>query len=151
MDRVAIDDPRLQAIAAEEIRARLVGLPEEVVAPLVAAQLAAKFSSLIARHPDAAADLIVGRGYRIVARGRAEIRLCDIAVASAERGRGFGSLLLRDLLEEADAAGAAVVLSVWHDVPARAWYERHGFAAVGGNAQTYVEMRREYRSIHSVA
>lgn len=151
MDRVAIDDPRLQDIAAEDIRGRLAGFPDAVVEPLVAAQLAAKFHSLVAQHPRAAADLIAGCGYRIVARSVREFRLCDIAVPAAERGRGYGALLLGDLLEEADAAGAAVVLSVWHDSPARCWYERHGFVAVGGDPHTYLEMRREYRSIHSVA
>lgn len=143
MDRVAIDDPRLQEIAAEGLRARLAGIPDALAAPLVAAQLMAKFSSLVAQHPDAAADLIEGRGYRIVSRSGAELRLCDIAVASAERGRGVGGVLLRDLLDEADDAGAAVVLSVWHDAPARAWYERHGFVAVGGDEQAYLDLRRE--------
>ena len=143
MDEVSIDDPRVQEIAAEEIRARFAGLPDGVAASLVSAQLAAKFRSLIAQHPDAVAHLIAGYGYRVVARAAGVIRLCDTAVSTPARGRGYGTLLLRDLLDEADAAGAPLELSVWHDAPARSWYERHGFVVVGGDPHAYIDMRRE--------
>lgn len=151
MDRVAVDDPRVQEIAAEELRARLSGVPAVVADTLVAAQLTAKFGAFDVQHPDAVADLIPDRGYRVVSRAEGAIRLCDIGVARAARGSGCGTVLLQGLLEEADAAGAALELSVWHDAPARAWYERHGFVAVGGDPQGHLEMRREYCSIHSVA
>jgi len=57
-------------------------------------------------------------------------RLRGMAVVSSLRGRGLGGELLQRGIELADRAGVDVV---WCNgrVPARSFYERHGFAAVG--------------------
>ena len=68
----------------------------------------------------------VGRLY--VARWKDEIRIMDIAVLPEHRGNGVGSSLLRDLLDEADAAGKSVTIHVERLNPALRLYERLGFS-----------------------
>ena len=66
-----------------------------------------------------------------------------ISVVPSRRRHGVGQELLDALLERARAAGhAAVSLSVESDSPAVAFYERHGFAAVGEHEGGLV-MRRD--------
>lgn len=162
IERVSLDDPRLRAIAAEELHQRLHGIPVAVAGPLVEVQLTSKFAGLLAQHPDAVGLLLSMDGapaaYAVTADAvdsAAAVRLCDIAVSATARGRGVGGRLLSIILGEADAAEAVVTLSVWHDAPARGWYERRGFVVAGGDSEGYLEMRREpageYPSIHSVA
>jgi ribosomal protein S18 acetylase RimI-like enzyme len=74
-------------------------------------------------------DIPVGRLY--VARSAAEIRVIDISLAPAARGRGYGTHLLRELLAESDATGVAVVMHVERFNPARRLYERLGFRVQG--------------------
>lgn len=134
-------------IAADELRQRLHGLPDAVAEPLIGAQLASKLHALRAQHPDAVVDLVSSAGspvaYIVTDEVDGVIRLCDIVVISRARGRGHGHALLARLLGKADAGAEAVELSVWHDAPARAWYERRGFRTVGGDPHGHVEMRRE--------
>jgi ribosomal protein S18 acetylase RimI-like enzyme len=68
----------------------------------------------------------VGRLY--VHRGPSEIRIVDIALLPEHRGDGVGTLLLRDLLAEADAAGKSVTIHVERMNPALRLYERLGFS-----------------------
>jgi len=67
----------------------------------------------------------VGRLY--VARWPKEIRIMDIALLPAHRGRGFGSAILGELLAEGQATGRTVSIHVEHHNPARSLYERLGF------------------------
>ena len=69
-----------------------------------------------------------GRLY--VARWPEEIRIMDIALLPTERGKGVGTMLLRDLQDEAAAAGKRVTIHVESENPAMAWYERLGFGRV---------------------
>ncbi|MBO9626542.1 MAG: GNAT family N-acetyltransferase [Microbacterium sp.] len=151
----ALDDRRVRALAAEEFHARLRGIPEAVAGPLISAQATSKLGGLAAAYPDAAVELVLvdgaAAGYVVTASADDGIRLCDIVVAEASRGTGVGRAMLAGVVERADADGAAVTLSVWHDAAARAWYARHGFVVCGGDPQGHVEMRREYPGIHSVA
>jgi ribosomal protein S18 acetylase RimI-like enzyme len=86
-------------------------------------------------HPDGdflvveVAGTAAGRLY--VARCAGEVRLVDIALLPAYRGRGIGTALVTGLQREAAAAGQVVVLHVRADSPARALYERLGFRVVG--------------------
>jgi ribosomal protein S18 acetylase RimI-like enzyme len=67
-------------------------------------------------------------GYGFVATDVPEL---SIAVESAARGRGIGSLLLETLIADARAAGfPALSLSVERDNPALRLYERAGFTRV---------------------
>ena len=98
-----------------------------------------------ANYPGATFDVIevdgepAGRLY--VHRGDDEIRIMDIALAPAFRGRGIGTALLRDLMEEAGASGRALSIHVEINNPARRLYERLGFSPAGEHG-VYVLMRR---------
>ena len=67
-----------------------------------------------------------GRLY--VARWKKELRIVDIALLPEHRGRGIGAELLRELLEEADAAGKPVTIHVERENPAMGLYQRLGFS-----------------------
>jgi GNAT superfamily N-acetyltransferase len=67
-----------------------------------------------------------GRLY--VYRGEREIRVVDVALLPEHRGGGVGTALLRDLLDEGDAAGKRVTIHVERFNPALRLYERLGFA-----------------------
>lgn len=68
----------------------------------------------------------VGRLY--VDRRADEIRILDIALLPAHRGRGIGKALLGPLLAEAEAAGKPVRIYVESHLPrARGFFERLGF------------------------
>jgi ribosomal protein S18 acetylase RimI-like enzyme len=69
-----------------------------------------------------------GRIY--VARWPQEIRVIDIALLPAFRGRGLGTRLLMEVLDEARTAGKPVRIHVEVMNPARALYERLGFRQV---------------------
>ena len=80
-----------------------------------------------------------GRLY--VARWEREIRIVDIALLPAFRGRGIGGALVGALIEEADAAGKPLSIHVEHTNRARRLYERLGFRPVGDEG-VYVLMER---------
>jgi ribosomal protein S18 acetylase RimI-like enzyme len=67
-----------------------------------------------------------GRFY--VHRGESEIRIVDIALLPEHRGGGVGTALLRELLDEADAAGKRVTIHVERFNAALRLYERLGFS-----------------------
>ena len=97
-----------------------------------------------ANYPGATFDVIevngkpAGRLY--VHRGQDEIRIMDIALAPPFRGRGIGTGLLRELMEEAGASGRALSIHVEMNNPARRLYERLGFSPAGEHG-IYVLMR----------
>ncbi|MBV9957175.1 MAG: GNAT family N-acetyltransferase [Acidobacteria bacterium] len=70
----------------------------------------------------------VGRLY--VERREGEIRILDITLLTAERGRGVGSSLLRALLEEAEETGKSVSIYVENYNPSRRLFERLGFRVI---------------------
>lgn len=86
-------------------------------------------------YPDASLDVIdvggepAGRLY--VARWPDEIRIMDIALLPEYRGRGIGTNLLEALLDEAAMEGKRLSIHVEKVNPARALYERLGFAEAG--------------------
>ena len=96
-------------------------------------------------YTDTSYDVILAEAERAgrlyVARWPDEVRIVDIALLPAFRGRGLGSSLLGDLIAEADAAGKPLSIHVEMNNPARPWYERLGFEAAG-EFGVYVLMRR---------
>jgi ribosomal protein S18 acetylase RimI-like enzyme len=108
-------------------------------------QFEAQERSYRAQTPDAGVSVVlldgepVGR--LIVARREREIRIVDIALLPEHRGAGIGTRLLRRLLAEADALGAATTVHVTLGNRARALYERLGFTEVGRDG-VYAAMRR---------
>ena len=67
----------------------------------------------------------IGRLYRD--RRADEIRVVDIALLGAERGRGVGGRLMREILAEAAREGVGVRIHVERSNPARRLYDRLGF------------------------
>jgi ribosomal protein S18 acetylase RimI-like enzyme len=64
----------------------------------------------------------------IVNYGVSEIRLVDIALLPAYRGRGIGTHLFAALFEEAAKQDVPLRLSVIRSNPVAGWYSRLGFA-----------------------
>lgn len=67
----------------------------------------------------------IGRLY--VERSPSEHCIIDIALLPAHRGKGFGSALLTDLIDEAATVGKSVSIHVEKNNPARRLYQRLGF------------------------
>jgi GNAT superfamily N-acetyltransferase len=76
------------------------------------------------RLPDRG-DEGVGRLY--IDRWTNEHCIIDIAFLAEHRGKGLGEALLRDLMDEASAAGKAVMIYVEKFNPAMRLYHRLGF------------------------
>ena len=71
-----------------------------------------------------------------------EIRVVDIAMLPAYRGGGIGTLLLRRVFDEGDAAGKPVSIHVEIFNPARRLYDRLGFVEKGTHGDVYILMER---------
>ncbi|HEY2507674.1 MAG TPA: GNAT family N-acetyltransferase [Streptosporangiaceae bacterium] len=72
-------------------------------------------------------------GRLIVSRREDEIRIVDLALLPEFRGAGIGHELVSRLLAEADAARLPVRCHVLGTNPARAFWERAGFATLEGD------------------
>ena len=84
----------------------------------------------------------IGRIYIDTAPG--PLRLMDIALLPAERGRRLGTAFLGWLCTWADREGRVVTLHVEANNPARRLYQRHEFVD-DGEEGPYVRMRRDPR------
>jgi ribosomal protein S18 acetylase RimI-like enzyme len=74
-------------------------------------------------------------------RGLTDYRIIDISLLPACRNRGIGTLILQDIIAEAEAATLSVRLSVVMNNPARHLYERLGFTGTGDNG-VYLSLER---------
>ncbi len=84
----------------------------------------------------------IGRVY--VDRRDDEIRLIDIALVAERRGEGLGTLLLKDLLDEAAAHRLPVRIHVEQFNPAFRWYQRLGFVLLEDKGvYQFMEWRRD--------
>lgn len=125
---------RLYASTREEELATVVDWTAEQKAAFVRQQFEAQHRHYQTYYPEASFDLVlldgepVGRLY--VARWTREIRLVDIALVPAARGRGLGTALLRDLLAEGERSGKAVSIHVERFNPALRLYRRLGFREI---------------------
>jgi ribosomal protein S18 acetylase RimI-like enzyme len=94
-------------------------------------QFRAQHTDYQKNYPDA--DWLVtmrggeGAGRLYIERWRTEHRVIDIAFLPEQRGHGFGEALLRDLMDEAAAAGKSVSTHVEKHNPAMRLYHRLGF------------------------
>lgn len=125
---------RLYASTREEELATVVDWTAEQTAAFVRQQFEAQHHHYRKYYPEASFDLVledgvpVGRLY--VARWTREIRLVDIALVPAARGRGLGTALVRDLLAEGERTGKAVSIHVERFNPALRLYRRFGFREI---------------------
>jgi ribosomal protein S18 acetylase RimI-like enzyme len=143
-----VAEPHLRPVADGD-RPFLVGLygsvrePELAHVPwddtakraFVEQQFTAQDAHYRSNYPGATLDVVevdgepAGRLY--VHRGPSDIRIMDIALAPAFRGRGIGTTLLHALVEEAAASGRKLSIHVEMNNPARRLYERLGFEPAG--------------------
>ena len=107
-------------------------------------QFSAQDQHYRSNYPGASLDVIEVDGERAgrlyVYRGKDDIRIMDIALAPAFRGRGIGTGLLEELMEEARSSGRSLSIHVEQQNPARSLYDRLGFVAVGEHG-VYVLMQ----------
>jgi ribosomal protein S18 acetylase RimI-like enzyme len=97
------------------------------------------------QFPDASHDLIlcdeVPAGRLLVNREAGKIYLVDIALLAEYRGKGIGTALLKDLVEEAENFGAALGLHVLKTNPAARLYTRMGLTVTADDG-FYLEMKK---------
>ena len=130
------DEPLLCAVyastRAEELA--LTDWSEERKAEFCQQQFAAQDAHYRQHYPSAQYSIIerdgVAAGRLFVDRWEKEIRIMDIALLPEHRGAGIGTRLLRELQEEARAAGRALSIHVEKFNPALRLYERLGFRAI---------------------
>ena len=130
------DHPFLRDLYAGVRAAELapVAWPEEAKRRFLDEQFALQHQHYLKNYVGADLLLIgkdgaaIGRIY--VYRTPAEIRLMDIALIPAERGRGIGSALLHELMDEARTASCQLTLHVEPDNPAQRLYQRLGFTLI---------------------
>jgi hypothetical protein len=114
-----------------------------MVAQLLDMQYRGQGMSYRAQFPNAESSIVwlgeerIGRLY--VNESADELRVVDIALSAAYRGRGFGRKLLEDVGARARARGVPVRLSVRPDSAAARLYQRVGFVAVSAT-DTHIEM-----------
>jgi ribosomal protein S18 acetylase RimI-like enzyme len=132
----AADEEFLRAVYASTRAEELTVTPwtDEQKATFCDMQFDAQRAHYAEAYPELEQDVIVvdgedaGRLY--VARLPGDIRVVDIAILPAFRGRGVGEKLLSDVLAEARAAGGKVTIHVEHQNRARHLYDRLGFVVV---------------------
>lgn len=131
-----------------DAHAPLFLLEPEVARDLVDLQVRAQEREYAVAYPRATHEILVVDGTPV---GRLVlddapgcVRVVDLCVASAHRGRGIGSAVLRDVVRAAQSDGRTVRLSVWSgNTGARRLYESCGFVADRDHdAVGHVEMTR---------
>jgi GNAT superfamily N-acetyltransferase len=112
----------------------VTGWTEEQKADFCRRQFDAQSAHYAANYPGASFQVIereggpAGRLY--VARWEKEIRIVDITLLPESRGAGIGTKLLRDLQEEARAAGKSLTIHVERFNRALQLYQRLGFEQI---------------------
>jgi ribosomal protein S18 acetylase RimI-like enzyme len=104
-------------------------------AAFLQAQFEAQHAHYQSHYPNAS-WLVISRGTEPIGRlyldrWKKEHRLVDIALLPEHRGLGYGTAMLRDLIEEADAAGKPLSIHVEKNNRAMGLYRRLGFRPVG--------------------
>jgi ribosomal protein S18 acetylase RimI-like enzyme len=77
-----------------------------------------------------------------VSRDSAQWKLIQIQLVPELQGQGLGADLLAKIIAEADNANVAIALSVLKANPARALYERLGFAVIGESEHEFDMLRQ---------
>jgi ribosomal protein S18 acetylase RimI-like enzyme len=134
----AADRPFLLALFATTSAVAHAPLPPAQRDALLAMQFDARERSHGTHFPDARSDVIERSGEAIgrivVARDATSLRLVDLVLAPASRGRGIGTALVTLLQAEAAQGGRRVQLYVARDNPALRLYGRLGFRVVAEDA-----------------
>ena len=130
------DEGFLRQVYAESRREELdqVVWPEGVREEFLRSQFDAQAAHYILHYPGAEFLIIAQEGQPAgrlyVKRSTPEIRIMDIALIPAFRGKGIGTALLGQLIDEGKAAGSIVTIHVEKFNPALNLYQRLGFRTV---------------------
>jgi ribosomal protein S18 acetylase RimI-like enzyme len=141
------DEPFALSVYASTREQELAPVPwsDEQKAAFVGMQFETQSAHYAQHYTGLTSDVILVDGERagrlLVARWREEIRIVDITLLPAFRGRGAGSGLLADLMDEATEMGKRLSIHVERHNRALGLYERLGFEPVG---ETGVYLRMEW-------
>ena len=141
------DEPFLLSVYASTRAEELAPVPwsAEEKAAFVAMQFEAQSAHYAQHYDGLTSDVILvdgePAGRLLVARWREEIRIVDITLLPAFRGRGAGSELLAELMDEATEMGTRLSIHVERHNRARGLYDRLGFKRV---AETGIYLRMEW-------
>lgn len=132
----ADDMPQLKAMYADSRAKEMQSFPftPEQSAQFLQMQFNAQHQHYQTHYPNASYELIllndevIGRLY--VERGQQEMLIIDILIVSAHCQRGFGSYLLRNLIDEANNTNQRLTAHVELHNPARRLYQRLGFIEI---------------------
>jgi len=130
------DEPFLARLYAStrEQELALINWSDEQKALFCRLQFNAQTADYQRNYPDASFDVIerdgVAAGRLLVLRSEEAVHVIDIALLPEHRGAGIGTKFLRELQEEAKAAGKKLSIHVEVFNPARRLYERLGFKQV---------------------
>lgn len=127
------DLPFLEALYAGTRTEELAGVPwtDEQKGAFLHQQFTAQHAHYQQHYPTARFEVLevdgrsIGRLY--VARWPQEIRLMDLALVAEYRGRGIGTALLRELIDEGGRSRRPLTVHVERMNPANRLYERLGF------------------------
>ncbi len=130
------DEPLLREVYASSRAEELAhtGLDQQQVEAFIDMQFRAQHTHYHERFPNAKYDVIivddqpVGRCY--VARSHDEIRILDLTILTAFRGRGYGAALLADLAKEADLKVIPVRVYVDANSSALRLFEHQGYQQI---------------------
>ncbi|MBX3120522.1 MAG: GNAT family N-acetyltransferase [Fimbriimonadaceae bacterium] len=113
---------------------QMSGIVGDPLAQLLESQYHARQTHYAAMYPTAEYRLILADGEltggMIVREMDEHLHLIDITLLDECRGRGIGTLVMRELQATAESAGKGVLLHVEHFNPARRLYDRLGFVEV---------------------
>jgi len=139
------DEPLLFKLYASTRLEEFAHMPlsAEQLEAILKMQFIAQQRGYEAQHPLADHHIILFEdeeiGRILLDRSKDRFHLADITLLPEFRGRGIGSLLLKNLQEEAALAGKSFGLFVFLSNPAKRLYERLGFSEVGANG-LYTQM-----------
>lgn len=107
------------------------GWPQPMIDAFLAQQHDAQHAHYSAHYPGISRQAIQQQGADIgrlyLYAGASDLRIVDIALLPAARGRGIGGALLADVLAYAQARGLRASIHVEQQNPARRLYIRAGF------------------------
>jgi ribosomal protein S18 acetylase RimI-like enzyme len=139
------DTPFLRSVFGETRRAELLaaGVGEREADLLIELQMRARDAQYRSAFPLAEHAIVevddVPAGRLVVDRRTYDLRIVDIDLLAAFRGRGVGSSLLGSLQAEAAQSGRGISLQVARGNPAQRLYHRLGFHEVAGD-EIYAEL-----------
>ncbi len=117
--------------STRESELNLTGWTEEEKAKFIDFQFNAQHTHYVNSYKGAAFNIIewnkkkVGRLY--IWETEQQIRIMDIALLSEFRGKGIGTSILNNLIEDSESSGKKLNIHVEHNNPALRLYEKLGF------------------------